>query len=174
MPKAKHPGFHLPGRRGWECVVAARARLDYGVGVDGPLPIRGAVAIPAAELEWRFVRSSGPGGQHVNTSSTAAELRFDLARSPSMPPAMKARALGRLQGRLVDGVVIVRAEGFRSQRRNREEAREKLRTLLHEATAPPPRPRRATKPTRGSQERRLRAKARRGEIKRLRSRPTDD
>lgn len=132
------------------------------------------MVIPAAELSWRFSRASGPGGQHVNTSSTAAELRFDVAGSRSLPPPLKQRALGRLQSRLVDGVLVVRAESHRSQRRNREEALGRLRQLLLEATAPPPPPRRPTRPTRGSQERRLRAKARRGEVKRLRSRPPED
>lgn len=130
--------------------------------------------IPPAELSWRFSRSSGPGGQHVNTSSTAAELRFDVAASRALPPPLKARALERLGGRLVEGVLIVRSESHRSQRRNREEALERLRSILLDATAPPPRPRRPTRPTRGSQERRLRAKAKRAQIKRLRSRPTDD
>lgn len=130
--------------------------------------------IPPAELSWRFSRSSGPGGQHVNTSSSAAELRFDLAGSRALPAHLKSRAIERLGGRLVDGVLIVRAESHRSQRRNREEALERLRSILLDATAPPPRPRRPTHPTRGSQERRLRAKAKRAQIKRLRSRPTDD
>lgn len=142
--------------------------------MDALIQLRGSVVIPPNELNWRFSRASGPGGQHVNTSSTAAELRFDVAGSDALPPAMKARALERLGGRLVGGVLIVRAASERSQRRNREEALARLRSILLEATAPPPRPRRATRPTRGSQERRLRAKAQRGQIKRLRARPTDD
>lgn len=137
--------------------------------MDGSLQLRGSIAIPPAELEWRFSRSSGPGGQHVNTSSTAAELRFDLARTQALPPALKERALQRLAGRLVDGVLIVRAEESRSQWRNREGAKEKLRATLLEAIAPPPRPRRPTKPSRGAKERRLKAKKQRSQIKRARS-----
>jgi ribosome-associated protein len=137
--------------------------------MDGPLPLRGSISIPAAELQWRFSRSSGPGGQHVNTSSTAAEVRFDVAGSQALPPPLKARALQRLEGRLAQGVLIVRAEEHRSQWRNREGAREKLREILLQATAPPPRPRKATKPTKGSRERRLTAKRQRSEIKRGRS-----
>lgn len=142
--------------------------------MDQSISLPGGVVIPEAELQWRFTRSSGPGGQHVNTSSTAAELRFDLEASQALPQSLKLRALRRLEGRLVDGTVIVRAESHRSQRRNRTDALSRMRALLLEATAPPPRPRRPTRPTKGSKERRLRAKARRGEIKRLRSRPTED
>lgn len=142
--------------------------------MDQSISLPGGVVIPEAELQWRFTRSSGPGGQHVNTSSTAAELRFDLEASQALPQSLKLRALRRLEGRLVDSTLIVRAESHRSQRRNRTDALSRMRALLLEATAPPPRPRRPTRPTKGSKERRLRAKARRGEIKRLRSRPTED
>ena len=131
----------------------------------GPIPISGSVAIPEAELSWRFSRSSGPGGQHVNTSATAAELSFDVAGSPSLPSPLRERALQNLGNRLVDGVITIRAEEYRSQLRNREAAFERLAVLLRDATAPPPRRRRPTKPSRGMIERRLRNKKHRSETK---------
>ncbi len=137
--------------------------------MSGPHVIRGSVCLPEAELQWRFSRSSGPGGQHVNTSDSQVELRFDLARTESLPPVWKERALTRLAGRLVDGVVSVRASEHRSQWRNRESAAVKLAALLAEASAPPPRARRATKVPRGINERRLREKKQRAETKRGRS-----
>jgi ribosome-associated protein len=142
--------------------------------MSGPVRVRGSVVIPDAELGWRFSRSSGPGGQHVNTSDTAAELSFDVARSAALPQAYKDRALRRLAGRLVDGVITIRAEEHRSQLRNREAAKVRLAALLEEATAPPPPPRRPTKPSRRMQQRRLDGKRRRGAIKRGRSGDFDD
>lgn len=118
---------------------------------------------------WRFSRSSGPGGQHVNTSDSQVELRFDLARTEALPEVWKQRALERLESRLVDGVISVRASEHRSQWRNREMAATRLASLLAEATAPPPKPRRATRIPRGINERRLREKKRRGETKQGRS-----
>lgn len=137
--------------------------------MSGPYLIRGSVSLPEAELMWRFSRSSGPGGQHVNTSDSQVELRFDLAKTDALPDVWKERALERLAGRLVDGVVSVRASEHRSQWRNREMAATRLAALLAEATAPPPRPRRATKIPRGINERRLRNKKQRSETKRGRS-----
>ncbi|MGW1026111.1 alternative ribosome rescue aminoacyl-tRNA hydrolase ArfB [Streptomyces sp. NPDC002577] len=137
--------------------------------MSGPYPIRGSVLLPEAELMWRFSRSSGPGGQHVNTSDSQVELRFDLAGTESLPPVWKERALERLAGRLVDGVLSVRASEHRSQWRNREAAAVRLAALLAEATAPPPKPRRPTRIPRGINERRLREKKRRGETKQGRS-----
>jgi ribosome-associated protein len=137
--------------------------------MSGPLVIRGSVSVPEAELLWRFSRSSGPGGQHVNTTDSQVELRFDLAATQSLPAAWKERALDRLAGRLVDGVLVVRASEHRSQWRNRETAAVRLASLLAQATAPPPKPRRPTKVPRGINERRLRGKRERGEIKRGRS-----
>ncbi|SEG79164.1 ribosome-associated protein [Thermomonospora echinospora] len=133
------------------------------------IPVRGSVAIPETELRWRFSRSSGPGGQHVNTSATAAELSFDVAGSPSLPEPYKRRALERLAGRLTGGVLTIRAEEYRSQLRNRDAARARLAALLAEATAPPPKSRRPTKPSRRVHERRLESKRRRGAVKRERS-----
>jgi ribosome-associated protein len=138
--------------------------------MSGPYVIRGSVTLPEAELAWRFSRSSGPGGQHVNTSDTRVELSFDLARTEALPPVWKERALRRLADRLVDGVVTVRAGEHRSQWRNREAAALRLAALLAEATSPPPRPRRPTRIPRAVTERRLRAKKQRSEIKRGRSR----
>lgn len=138
--------------------------------MSGPYFIRGAVSLPEAELEWRFSRSSGPGGQHVNTSDSQVELRFPLARTEALPAVWKERALERLAGRLVaDGVLVVRASEHRSQWRNRETAAVRMTALLAEATAPPPRPRRAKKVPRGVNERRLRGKKQRGDLKRGRS-----
>ncbi|MCX4982451.1 alternative ribosome rescue aminoacyl-tRNA hydrolase ArfB [Streptomyces sp. NBC_00250] len=137
-------------------------------GMSGPYPIRGSVSLPEAELQWRFSRSSGPGGQHVNTSDSQVELRFDLAATESLPEVWKARALERLASRLVNGVVTVRASEHRSQWRNRETAAVRLAALLAEATAPPPKPRRPTKIPRGINERRLREKKQRSETKRTR------
>jgi ribosome-associated protein len=131
--------------------------------------VRGVV-IPDDELRWRFSRSSGPGGQSVNTSDSRVELSYDVARG-SLPRHLRERALERLSRRLVDGVLTVTASEYRSQHRNREAARARLAELLTEATAPPPPKRRPTKPSRGAKERRLAGKKRRGETKALRRRP---
>ncbi|MET7526403.1 alternative ribosome rescue aminoacyl-tRNA hydrolase ArfB [Streptomyces sp. NPDC005248] len=137
--------------------------------MSGPYVIRGSVSLPEAELMWRFSRSSGPGGQHVNTSDSQVELRFDLAATDSLPEVWKDRALQRMESRLVGGVVTVRASEHRSQWRNRETALVRLASLLAEATAPPPKPRRRTRIPRGINERRLREKKQRGDTKRGRS-----
>ncbi|MFJ9888396.1 alternative ribosome rescue aminoacyl-tRNA hydrolase ArfB [Streptomyces sp. NPDC091287] len=137
--------------------------------MSGPYVIRGSVSLPEAELMWRFSRSSGPGGQHVNTSDSQVELRFDLAATDAFPEVWKARALERLASRLVGGVISVRASEHRSQWRNRETAAVRLAALLAEATAPPPKPRIKRKIPRGINERRLREKKQRGDTKRGRS-----
>jgi ribosome-associated protein len=126
------------------------------------------VVIPEAELAWRFSRSSGPGGQGVNTTDSRVELLFDVATSPSLGPDLRARALARLGRRLSGGVLSVTASEHRSQLRNREEAERRMAAILSEAIAPPPRPRRPTRPTRGSVNRRIAVKRRRSEVKRLR------
>lgn len=141
--------------------------------VDDPIEVRRGFVVPARELSWRFSRASGPGGQGVNTTDSRVELSFDLAGSPSVPENLRDRALSRLANRLVDGVLTVVASEHRSQLRNREAARGRLATLLGEATAAGPRTRRPTRPTRGSQRRRLDAKNRRGQIKKLRGRPDE-
>ena len=136
--------------------------------MPGAIVVRGALVIPEAELSWRFSRSSGPGGQSVNTADSRAELSFDLLASPSIPPSLKARALERLAGRLVGGVITVAASEHRSQLRNREAAEMRLGDLIAQATASPPRDRRPTRPSRRSIERRIAAKKRRGNTKRTR------
>lgn len=137
--------------------------------MSGPLVIRGSVSVPEAELMWRFSRSSGPGGQHVNTSDSQVELRFDLGATASLPPVWKQRALERLAGRLTGGVLTVRASEHRSQWRNREAAAARLAALLAQATAPPPKARRPTRIPRGVNERRLQVKKQRAQTKRGRS-----
>jgi ribosome-associated protein len=141
--------------------------------VPGPLVVRGSVVIPEAELVWRFSRSSGPGGQSVNTTDSRVELSFDVAASSALGPTHRARALERLAPRLVDGVLTVTASEHRSQLRNREAAQARLVALLAQAIAPPARPRRPTRPTRASVERRLTGKTKRSETKRLRRRDFD-
>lgn len=136
--------------------------------MPGPLPVRGSVVIPEAELRWRFSRSSGPGGQGVNTTDSRVELSFDLAATTALGPTLKARALERLAPRLVDGVLTIAASEQRSQLRNREAAQARLASTLAEAIAPPPRPRRPTKATKSSVERRIAGKKRRSQTKRLR------
>jgi ribosome-associated protein len=139
-----------------------------------PRTLRAAgVEIPEHELTWRFSRSSGPGGQSVNTTDSRVELVFDLAASPAVPDHLRARALSRLAHRLVEGRLTITASEYRSQHRNRDAARARLVHLLGEAFAPPPPARRPTRPSRGAKERRLAGKKRRGDVKALRRRPTD-
>jgi ribosome-associated protein len=141
--------------------------------MPGPLTIRGSVVIPETELSWRFSRSSGPGGQGVNTTDSRVELSYDVERSTALPPPLQARALERLAGRLVDGVLTIAASEHRSQLRNREAAERRLVDELAAAIAPPPRPRKPTRASKASVQRRIDAKKRRGEVKRLR-RPDAD
>jgi ribosome-associated protein len=139
--------------------------------MPGPLVLNDRVSIPEGELRWRFSRSGGPGGQSVNTADSRVELLFDVASSPSLPAYLRDRAVQRLGGRLVDGVVTVTAEEHRSQLRNRESALRRLAELLRDAIAPPPPKRRPTRPTKGSQVRRLDGKRKAGDTKRLRRPP---
>jgi ribosome-associated protein len=136
--------------------------------VADDLRVNSWLVIPGGELQMRFSRSSGPGGQSVNTTDSRVELSFDVLRSPSLPPRARDRAMQRLASRLADGVVTVAADNERSQLMNREAARARLASLLREAVAPPPPPRVATKPSRAARERRLDAKRRRARVKRNR------
>jgi ribosome-associated protein len=138
-----------------------------------PLRVSRSVVIPRHELTWRFSRSSGPGGQGVNTADSRVEVSYDVATSPALSPLLRARALQRLGTRLVDGVLTVTASEHRSQLRNREAALARLAELLRAAVAPPTAPRRPTRPTRGAVERRLAEKKRRSNVKKQRRLPPD-
>ena len=133
------------------------------------LQLTPSIRIPDAELIERFVRASGPGGQNVNKVATAVELRFDVANSPCLPEAFRQRVLARRDRRLNDdGVLVILAQRFRTQERNREDARARLVVAL-QSVLKPARPRIATKPSRGAQERRLTSKRERASIKRERA-----
>ncbi len=141
----------------------SEVRVRPGPGVPGGL------VIPAAELVERFSRSSGPGGQSVNTTDSRVEVLLDLTATTALSDGQRARAVRRL-----GPVVAVTASEHRSQHRNRLAARQRLADLLREALAPPPLARVPTKPTRGSQRRRVEGKRRRSEVKRMRGRVRDD
>ncbi len=132
------------------------------------LHITADIAIADEEVSLRFVRSSGPGGQNVNKVATAVQLRFDAAGSPSLPADVRARLI-RLAGRRLteDGILLIDARRFRTQARNRQDALERLKGLIRRA-AEKPKPRKKTRPTRASRQRRLDDKRHRGETKRLR------
>jgi ribosome-associated protein len=136
--------------------------------VEGPLRVRGGPLIPAVELRWQFTRASGPGGQGVNTTSSRVQLGWDVAASTVLDERQRDRLLAAWAQRLTDGVLVVTASEYRSQRQNREAARARLAYLVAEALGPPPPPRRPTRPTRGSVERRIAGKRRRSETKRRR------
>jgi len=131
-----------------------------------------ALTIPSSELGWRFSRSSGPGGQHVNTSDSRVELSWNVVESAVLSDEQRLLLITRLGRRLVAGVITVTASERRSQLRNRELALVKLADLVAEGLAPEPARRRATKPTRGSNRRRLAAKEQRSATKRQRQRPS--
>lgn len=130
------------------------------------LRVTDRLVIPGAELRERFSRSSGPGGQGVNTTDSRVELSYDIAGSAVLAESLRARLIERLGTRLVSGVLTVAASEHRAQLANREAARARLAALLREAAAPPPPARRPTRPTRAAKERRLAAKRRRSELKR--------
>lgn len=138
-------------------------RIASGPGLPAGL------VIPASELVERYSHASGPGGQGVNTSDSRVQLSFDVAASSALSETQRVRALRHLAARMDGTVLTIDAAQFRSQRRNRSDARERLAALIREAIAPPPPPRRATRPSRGSVERRLTSKHRRSALKRQRS-----
>ncbi len=129
------------------------------------LIISPTLTLPDQELVERFIRASGPGGQNVNKVASAVELRFDAAHSPSLPEDLRARLLARRDRRISDdGVIVISAQRFRTQERNREDARERLAHLIQAASVVPKK-RIATRPTKGSQERRLSGKRERSQVK---------
>lgn len=140
--------------------------------MPGPLLVRDDVVVPESELQWRFSRSSGPGGQSVNTSDSRVELSLDIAASQTFTDLQRGRLLERLRHRTTQGVITVVASEHRSQLRNREAAEQRLAQLLRDGLAPPPPRRRATRPTRSSVRRRLDTKRRRGDVKQQRRPPT--
>lgn len=136
--------------------------------------ISASIDIPESELTERFLRADGPGGQHVNRTESAVELRFDVARSPSLPEAVRARLLARRDRRLTDeGVLVIQGRRFRDQARNREDVRARLIEIVRTALTPPKK-RVATRPTRASKERRIAGKKQRASIKRNRTRGWSD
>ena len=134
----------------------------------GDLAVTGSLVVPAAALNWRFSRSSGPGGQGVNTADSRVELSVAPLDLPGLSDSQRQRLAARLGSRLTDGVLTIAASEHRAQLRNREAARARLAAVLRAALAPPAPPRRKTKPTRGSQERRIEAKKQRGQLKKQR------
>lgn len=136
--------------------------------------IRDGLVIAQDELVERFSRSSGPGGQGVNTADSRVELEFDVLGSTSLDATQRERLAATLRSRLVGGRLVVAASEHRSQRRNRAAARDRMAALLRSGLVPPAPPRRPTRPTRGSQLRRLEAKQRRSRVKANRSRPQPD
>jgi ribosome-associated protein len=133
------------------------------------------IALGDDEVSWKAVRASGPGGQHVNKTSTAVELRFDVRGSPSLPERVRARLYELSGSRLTqDGVLVLVAQGTRSQEMNRQEAFERLFELIRKAAEPPPPPRKKTRPSRAAKQKRVDAKVRRGGVKAMRGRVRGD
>jgi ribosome-associated protein len=132
------------------------------------IPITPTITLDDSEIHYEFVRAAGPGGQNINKVATAVQLRFDVAHSPSLPEDVRRRLI-RLAGKRLtgEGVLVIEARRFRTQEQNRQDALDRLVALIRRA-AEPPKPRRQTKPTAASQERRLRSKRRRSEIKKVR------
>lgn len=139
------------------------------------LRIAPGVTVGEDELDENFIRSSGPGGQNVNKVATAVQLRFDAANSPGLPERVRERALHFAGQRATkDGVIVIEASRFRTQEQNRADARERLTELLAKAAEPPPKPRKKTRPSKGSVERRLKEKAGRSGVKKMRGKVTSE
>lgn len=166
---AREPSSHICSESSLACSSGLWAVRHHGHMAED-LRVTKRVLIPANELDERFSRSSGPGGQKVNTTDSRVELHFDVQLSPSLPEALRERALERLGNRLAGGVLIVTASQHRSQLHNRRLAREQLARILAEAISPPPKARRRTKPSRAAKQRRLMSKKHRGVVKSRRRR----
>ena len=136
------------------------------------IEITPAIALDDSELEFAFIRASGPGGQNVNKVATAVQMRFDARRSPSLPNDVSTRLQKLAGSRLtLDGVIVISANRHRTQERNKADAIERLVTLIAKAAEPPPPPRKKTKPSKAAKARRVDAKTRRGSVKAMRGRP---
>ncbi|MGE0503299.1 MAG: alternative ribosome rescue aminoacyl-tRNA hydrolase ArfB [Rhizobiaceae bacterium] len=145
--------------------MSAQSRIDIAPGVF----------IEERDLSESFIRASGPGGQNVNKVATAVQLRFDAANAAGLPERVRERTLAFAGQRATkDGAVVIEASRFRTQERNREDARARLVALVAKAAEPPPPPRRKTRPSKGAVERRLKAKAGRSTVKKMRGRPERD
>jgi ribosome-associated protein len=136
------------------------------------IPVTRSIEIDSEEIEESFARSSGPGGQSVNTTDSAVMLRFDVAASPNLPEAVKMRLIALAGNRITrDGVLILRSEGSRSQLLNRQEVQERLLSLIREATIVPKK-RKPTRPSKAAKAKRIESKVKRGSVKSLRGKPT--
>ncbi len=139
------------------------------------IPVTPSIELDDSELEFAFIRASGPGGQNVNKVATAVQMRFDARRSPSLPNDVSTRLQKLAGSRLtLDGVIVIAANRHRTQERNKADAIERLVELIRKAAQPPPPPRKKTRPSKAAKARRVDAKTRRGSVKAMRGRPGGD